>query len=88
MISLWRNPFCSTLELLKKSGPKLMAVLIIAICANAAIPAQSEKIDQYIRAGMEVRHIPGLALVAHMAFSPATAPQGQDLLALEAQVGG
>jgi hypothetical protein len=63
MISLWQNPFCSTLELLKRSGPKLMAVLIFGICANAAISAQSEKIDQYIRAEMEVRHIPGLALV-------------------------
>jgi CubicO group peptidase (beta-lactamase class C family) len=63
MISLWRNPFCSMLELLKRSGPKLTAVLIFGICANAAISAQSEKIDQYIRAEMGVRHIPGLALV-------------------------
>jgi len=63
MISPRRYPFCGALELLKRSGPMLIAVLIFGIGANTAISAQSEKIDQYIRAEMEGRHIPGLALV-------------------------
>ena len=63
MISLWRNPFCGALELLKKSGARLIAVLIFGISTHTAISAQSEKIDQYIRTEMKARHIPGLALV-------------------------
>ena len=63
MINLWRNPFCSALELLKRPGPKLIAILIFGIGTSTASSAQSEKIDQYIRAEMQVRRIPGLALV-------------------------
>lgn len=63
MTNLGQGAFCRESKLLKKSCPGLVAVLIFAMGATIDISAQSEKIDQYIRAEMEIRRIPGLALV-------------------------